>query len=259
MLKSVLSLAFLLIASGVGVAAAEPPTAEKPYELVNPPHPTSDPSKVEVIEFFWYGCPHCYHFEPHVKAWLKTKPDNVVFIRQPAIFNAHWAAHAKAFFTAETLGVLDKVHDDFYDSIQNKRQALESEEDLAKFFAAHGVSEDDFHKAYKSFSVDAKMRQATTLAPSYGVTGTPTLIVNGKYRVSALKAGTVEESHRKMIETTNALIAQESAAIPAEKPASAPASEPAPQAAQPEAAAKPAEAQGAAKSAKTKGHAKPAK
>ncbi len=209
-LKSLLSLVFLLFVSTAGLAAEAPKAADagEAYELVKPPRPTADPSKVEVIEFFWYGCPHCYHFEPHVKAWLKTKPANVVFIRQPAVFNPHWAAHAKAFFTAESLGVLDKVHDDFYDAIQNKKQTLESEADLAKFFADHGVKEDDFHKAYKSFAVDAKMRQAQTLAPSYGIDGTPALIVNGKYRIGAGKA----KSFEKMIETANALIKQESAA-----------------------------------------------
>ena len=129
-----------------------------------------------------------------------------MFIRQPAIFNAHWAAHAKAFFTAESLGVLDKVHDDFYDAIQNKHETLESEADLAKFFVAHGVKEEDFHKAYKSFAVDAKMRQAETLAPSYGIDGTPALVVNGKYRIGAAKA----KSFEKMIETANALIKMES-------------------------------------------------
>ncbi|MFZ4701138.1 MAG: thiol:disulfide interchange protein DsbA/DsbL [Candidatus Methylumidiphilus sp.] len=213
MLKLVLSLAFLLCAFTVAGVAAEPPkagadNAELAYDLVTPPHPTADPSKIEVLEFFWYGCPHCYHFEPHIKDWLKTKPDYVVFKRQPAIFNAHWAAHAKAFFTAESLGVLDKVHDDLYDAIQNKKETLESEEDLAKFFAAHGVKEEDFHKAYKSFAVDAKMRQAEALAPSYGIDGTPALVINGKYRIGAAKA----KSFDKMIETANALIKQESAA-----------------------------------------------
>jgi thiol:disulfide interchange protein DsbA len=201
MLKPLLSVIVLL-----GLAFAS--VAEEGYELVKPPQPTVDPAKIEVMEFFWYGCPHCYHFEPHVKAWLKTKPDNVVFIRQPAIFNAHWGAHAKAFFTAESLGVLDKMHDDFYDAIQNKKMALESEDDLAKFFAAHGVKEEDFHKAYKSFSVDAKMRQAEAMAPRYGVDGTPSLIVNGKYRIGAAQA----KSFEKMIEATNALIKLESAA-----------------------------------------------
>jgi thiol:disulfide interchange protein DsbA len=212
MLKSVLSLAFLLIASITAGVAAEAPdavAADKPlpYDRVTPAHPTNDPSKVEVTEFFWYGCPHCCHFEPYIKAWLKTKPDNVVFIRQPAVFNAHWAAHAKAFFTAESLGVLDKVHDDLYDAIQNKKEDLESEADLAKFFASHGVKEEEFHKAYKSFAVDAKMRQAEALGPSYGIDGTPALVVNGKYRIGAAKA----KSFDTMIETANALIKQESA------------------------------------------------
>jgi thiol:disulfide interchange protein DsbA len=176
------------------------------YELVNPPQPTVDPSKVEVMEFFWYGCPHCYHFEPDLNAWLKKKPDNVVFIRQPAVFNARWAAHAKAFYTAEVLGVLDKVHADLYDAIQNKKQALESEADLAKFFAEHGVAEADFHKAYKSFAVDTKMRQAETMAARYGVTGTPNVIVNGKYRIAPQQA----KSFPRMITIMNALIEKES-------------------------------------------------
>jgi thiol:disulfide interchange protein DsbA len=243
MLKSVLSLAFLLAFSATGIAAEAPKAAEggEGYELVKPPHPTSDPSKIEVLEFFWYGCPHCYHFEPHIKTWLKTKPNNVVFIRQPAAFNQHWAAHAKAFFTAEALGVLDKVHDDFYDRIQNKKEVLESEADLAKFFVEHGVKEDDFHNAYKSFAVDTKMRQATLLAPSYGIDGTPTLIVNGKYRVGAGKS----KSFEQMLEVTNALIKQESAALPAAKPAPAAAT------ATPENAAKPAETKAKPKSAKS--------
>jgi thiol:disulfide interchange protein DsbA len=194
--------------------AAGTPEEFKPgtdYDLVNPPQPTADPSKVEVMEFFWYGCPHCYHFEPDLNAWLKKKPDSVAFIRQPAVFNEHWAAHAKAFFTAEALGVLDKMHADFYDAIQNQKQTLESEDDLAKFFGEHGVADADFRKAYKSFAVDAKMRQAMGLAAKYGVTGTPSLIVNGKYLVSPGKA----KSFPRMIEITNALITQESGAAKA--------------------------------------------
>jgi thiol:disulfide interchange protein DsbA len=178
------------------------------YELVNPPQPTADPSKIEVMEFFWYGCPHCYHFEPDLNAWLKTKPANVVFIRQPAVFNARWAAHAKAYFTAEALGVVEKMHADFYDAIQNKKQALESEDDLAKFFTAHGVNEADFRRAYKSFAVDAKMRQAQNMGPRYGITGTPALIVNGKYRIGGEKAKTFAN----MIAIMRKLIDKESAA-----------------------------------------------
>lgn len=200
-------LLMILSASCLITVHAEEFKAGTDYDLVNPPQPTANPDKVEVMEFFWYGCPHCYHFEPDLNAWLKTKPASVEFIRQPAVFNEHWAAHAKAFFTAEALGVLDKMHADFYDAIQNKKETLESEEDLAQFFKAHGVAESDFHKAYASFAVDSKMRQATILAPKYGINGTPSLVVNGKYLISGGKA----KSFPRMIEITNALIKKESA------------------------------------------------
>lgn len=209
MVKSVFSFILLFFLS-FNLLAAEPAKAEAAnlgYEKVEPPQPTANPAKVEVIEFFWYGCPHCYHFEPDLNAWLQTKPENVTFIRQPAVFNPHWAAHAKAYFTAEALGVLDKMHADFYDSIQNKKMKLESEEELAKFFQEHGVAEADFHKAYKSFSVDTKMRQAEAMAARYGVTGTPALIVNGKYRIT----GSLAKTFANMISITNSLIKQESA------------------------------------------------
>ena len=138
--------------------------ADEGYETVTPAQPVQNADKVEVIEFFWYGCPHCYSLEPSMVAWLKTKPANVEFIRQPAVFSDLWGKHAKAFFTAEALGVSEKIHADFFDAIQNKNQKLASEDELAKFFAAHGVKEDDFRAAYNSFGVDAKMRQAETMA-----------------------------------------------------------------------------------------------
>ncbi len=175
------------------------------YETLSPAQPTHNPDKIEVIEFFWYGCPHCYSFEPVLEKWVKELPSNVEFIRQPAVFSDLWGKHAKAYFTAEALGVVDKVHADFFDALQNKKQNLETEEQLAKFYVAHGVKESDFHDAYNSFLVDAKMRQATTTASRYGVTGVPAVIVNGKYKTTGPLAG----SHEKMIEVINQLIQQE--------------------------------------------------
>lgn len=180
--------------------------AEGGYEPVSPAQPVQNPDKIEVIEFFWYGCPHCYSLEPSMAAWLKTKPANVEFIRQPAIFSDLWGKHAKAFFTAEALGVGEKVHADFFDAIQNKKQKLTSEDDLAKFFAAHGVKDEDFRAAYSSFLVDAKMRQAETMAARYGITGVPAIVVNGKYRVTA----TTAKSQENIVNVTNQLIQQES-------------------------------------------------
>jgi thiol:disulfide interchange protein DsbA len=176
------------------------------YETLSPAQPTHNPNKVEVIEFFWYGCPHCYSFEPLLEKWVKNLPKNVEFIRQPAVFSDLWGKHAKAYFTAEALGVVDKIHADFFDAIQNKKQNLETEDQLAKFFVAHGVKEQDFHDTYSSFVVDAKMRQATTTASRYGITGVPAVVINGKYKTNGPLAG----SHEKMLEVMNQLIQQES-------------------------------------------------
>ena len=180
--------------------------AEGGYEPVTPPQPVQNPDKIEVIEFFWYGCPHCYHFEPELAAWLKSKPANVEFIRQPAVFSDLWAKHAKAFYTAEVLGVEDKLHADFFDAIQNKKQKLVTEDELAKFFVEHGVKEAEFHSAYNSFGVDAKMRQAEGMGKRYGITGVPSLIINGKYRVTGPSA----KSQENMLPVANELIKQES-------------------------------------------------
>lgn len=176
------------------------------YEVLSPAQPTRDPAKVEVIEFFWYGCPHCYALEPYMEKWLKNKPANVDFIRQPAIFNDLWGKHAKAYFTAEVLGVVDKIHHDFFEVVQSKKQKLDTEDQLAKFFAEHGVKEEDFHTAYNSFAVDAKMRQATPMTGRYGVTGVPAIIINGKYKTNGPLAG----SQEKIMEVMNKLIKQES-------------------------------------------------
>jgi len=178
------------------------------YEVLTPPQPTLHADKIEVIEFFWYGCPHCYSFEPELAKWLKTLPKNVEFIRQPAVFNELWGKHAKAYFVAEALGVVDKVHADFFDAIQNKKEKLDTEDALAKFFSAHGVDEARFHEAYNSFAVDSKMRQAPVIAGRYGITGVPAVIINGKYLTNGPLAG----SHEKMIEIMNSLIRQENTA-----------------------------------------------
>ncbi len=179
------------------------------YETLPTAQPTHDPAKIEVIEFFWYGCPHCYSFEPVLEKWIKSlPPKNVEVIRQPAVFSDLWGKHAKAYFTAEALNVVDKVHADFFDAIQNKKQHLETEDQLAKFFVAHGVNETEFHNAFNSFLVDAKMRQATDMVTRYGITGVPAIIINGKYKTNGPLAG----SNEKMIEVMNHLIEQESKA-----------------------------------------------
>jgi len=178
------------------------------YQTLSPAQPTQNQDKVEVIEFFWYGCPHCYSLEPEMKKWLKTKPANVEFIRQPAIFSSLWGKHAKAYLVAEALGVVDKVHDDFFDAIQTKKLKLTSEDQLAKFFVEHGVDETQFRNTFNSFLIDSKLRQAKAMAPRYGITGVPALIINGKYKTN----GPLAKSHENMIKVMDQLIQQESQA-----------------------------------------------
>lgn len=209
MLKTAISLVFLSCFSLSGVfAQTDVPKykAGNGYELVKPSQPTQDPDKVEVIEFFWYGCPHCYRFEPILDNWQKNLPENVAFVRQPAIFGRKWAMHAKAYFTADALGIVDKVHKDLFDAIQNKKQKLQTEEELAAFFAERGVSETEFRNAFSSFIVDTKMRQAGSVSARYGVTGVPAIIVNGRYRTGGSEANGLS----KVTDVIDFLIAKES-------------------------------------------------
>lgn len=159
------------------------------YERVTPPQPTRDPSKVEVLELFWYGCPHCYRLEPYLHRWLKKKPDYVNFVRVPAIFRKEWIPHAKAFYAAEALGVLDKINTPLFDAIHLGKRKFSTKEQLADFFAEQGVDRDAFLKTFDSFAVNAKTRNAKALTGRYGIRGVPALIVNGKYRVSGRRAG----------------------------------------------------------------------
>lgn len=197
-------LVFLLFISFSTLSQAE----SLGYETLSPAQPTQNQDKIEIIEFFWYGCPHCYSFEPVLSEWLKTLPDNVEFIRQPAIFSSLWGKHAKAYFVAEALGVVDKVHTDFFDAIQNKKEKLKTEDQLATFFVAHGVDETKFRDTFNSFLIDTKVRQAKAMAPRYGITGVPAIIINGKYKTN----GPLAKSQENMIEVMNRLIKQESQA-----------------------------------------------
>ena len=158
------------------------------YTEIKNPVRTNDPSKIEVTEIFWYGCPHCYALEPMVQAWKKDMPADVDFQYMPAVFGRGWLAHAKAYYIADILGVEDKLRADLFNAIHVERRRLNSEDDLAEFFANYGVNEDDFRKLYDSFSVNSRLSQADAKIRAYGARGVPGVIVNGKYLVSAQTA-----------------------------------------------------------------------
>jgi protein dithiol oxidoreductase (disulfide-forming) len=192
----------LLLPLAVSVAwSAEEFMEGTHYTRLESPQPTSDPDKIEVVEMFSYACPHCFHLDPYINEWLKSKPDDVVFIRLPVVFRPSWEPLAKAYFTAELLGVLDKTHSALFDAIHVKNQKFEDEAALRDFFVSQGVDPKDFDKTYNSFAVAVKVNHAKLMTRRYAITGVPTLIVNGKY-----SAGGEDENVLKVVDY---LIAQE--------------------------------------------------
>lgn len=183
------------------------------YELIDPPQPTDTPGKVEVVDVFWYGCPHCYRFLPAMEAYEANKPDYVVIRRMPAIFRQNWEIHARAFYTASLLDIVDRIHRPLFEAIHEKQQRLDTRESLREFFLAHGADGEAFDKTFDSFAVETLLRKSTVMQGRYGVRGTPSVIVNGKYRVSASLAGGYEQ----MVQVADALAAREHKATLAAK------------------------------------------
>ncbi len=177
------------------------------YERIVPAQPTSTVNKVEVLEIFWYGCPHCFRFEPYVERWLRKKPDNAQFVRMPGVFRPSWENHARAYYTAKLLGVFEKVHKPLFNAIHLQKRKMNTEEALAEFFSKHaGIDKAEFIKTFHSFAVETRLRRAKTMVARYGIDGVPAVIVNGKYRVSASTAG----SNSEMLKVINFLVEKES-------------------------------------------------
>jgi thiol:disulfide interchange protein DsbA len=190
-----------------GLAVAAPTYKEKiHYERVLPAQPTTTGDKVEVVEMFWYGCPHCNSLEPYVNRWVKKKPAQAEFVRMPAIFRPEWELHARAYYTAEILGVLEKTHAAMFEAIHQQKRRLSTDAEIQKLFAEHGVSTEDFNRVFRSFAVEAKIRRAKDMSERYGIRGVPALIVNGKYRTGAQLAG----GNANIFRVVDYLVVQES-------------------------------------------------
>lgn len=178
-------------------AEEAPPSARfrlgEHYRRLSPTQPTSsDPERVEVAEIFWYGCPHCYELEPHIAEWAASKPDSISFVRIPATWNPQVRLHARAFYTAEALGVRDEMHDAFFDEIHRNRNPLATRDALAELFGRFGVEREAFDGAFDSYDVHAKVRRAEELGRRYRITGVPSIVINGKYVSDAELAGGYE-------------------------------------------------------------------
>lgn len=153
----------------------------KHFTRVQIPQPTESASKVEVIEFFWYGCPHCADFEPVLKAWVKKLPADVSFRKVPAVFSPTWGEGARLYYTLEAMGLLDKLHDAVFNAMVKQKMRLHEEKVLGDWIAGQGVDRKQFMDMYKSFSVDGKVKRAFEMTQEFGFGGVPVVIVGGKY------------------------------------------------------------------------------
>ena len=208
-------LALIIPFSMLGTLHAGDFVEGKQYVALSNPQPTSTEDMVEVVELFWYGCPHCYELEPFISDWRASKPEDVEFVRMPAILGKGWELLAKAYYTAELLNVMDKVHPALFHAMHKDRQKFKSEADVQALFSNQGVSSDDFKNTFNSFAVAVKINHAREMTRRYAITGVPTIIVNGKYSTSGSLAG----GNQKIIEVLNYLVDRERSTLDAAAPA----------------------------------------
>jgi len=207
MLKNLMLSLSLLVFTPL-LATAQNYVEGENYDLISPAVRTADPARIEVVEFFWYGCGHCYNFEPLITAWKKTLADDVDFQGSPAIWNKPMELHARAFYTAQVLGVFDTMHPALFQAMNVDHKKLANEDEIQALFVANGVAAEDFSKAFNSFGVSSQVKQAAARAKAAKITGTPALMVDGKYHVSTRKAG----SQADMLKVSDFLIEKERAA-----------------------------------------------
>jgi thiol:disulfide interchange protein DsbA len=210
-MRNLILSAVLVTASlfGMTAQAAEPIEAGKQYVELSSAVPVSEPGKIEVVEMFWYGCPHCYAFEPTINPWAEKLPADVHFVRIPAMFGGPWDAHGQLFLTLQSMGVENKVHSAVFNAIQKEHKKLTTPDEMAEFVATQGVDKDKFLATFNSFAIKGQIVAAKELAKKYEITGVPTLIVNGKYRFDLGSAGGPEQT----LQVADQLIAKERAAV----------------------------------------------
>lgn len=204
MLRTLLTLLTTLALSLMPTAQA----AEwgKDYVDITPAQPVEAPrGKVEVIEFFWYRCPHCADLEPELEAWIKRQPPHVVVRRQPAVLNDSWLPLTRAYYALEAVGQLERLHAEVFKAIHRERIDLNDPNTFFDWAAARGVDRRKLAEAYNSFSVNAKAARAKQLSARYKITGVPAFVVNGKFQTSAYLTG----GHKELFRVLDALIEQE--------------------------------------------------
>jgi thiol:disulfide interchange protein DsbA len=183
----------------VALLLAPPLATAQRYTELKPPQPTEAGGKIEVVEFFWYGCIHCYNLEPALEGWLKKLPPDAQFRRVPAVFNPRWEHDARIFYAFEALKLLDRLHRPFFDAIHQDRLRTDDPKALAQWLQKQGVDAQKFSDVMKSFSVHSRTQRAKLMTAGYKIDGTPAIAVDGRYTVSAGEG---------MLETVSQLIDQ---------------------------------------------------
>lgn len=184
--------------------ASTPSTfAAERYKTLEGPKPGDDADTIEVREFFWYGCPHCDNFRHHIAEWKEDVPEGVTFTHVPAIFRPSWEVHARAFYAAKIMGVLDRFHHPMFKAIHDEGRNLQSAEAIGAFVAELDIDRDQFVETMNSFAVNTRIKRAKRLQSAYGVRGTPSVVIDGRYVISAGDAGSFDN----MIEIINERVA----------------------------------------------------
>ena len=202
-MKKLLVLLFLVF--GSTALLAEDYKEGTHYQALTP-QATDSGDKIEVLEFFWYGCPHCYSFEPYVQSWKKSMPANVVFKRVPAMFRPEWEIQARAYYALSNMNVIEDVHGKIFKAINKDKKRLNTLDQIADFVAKNGVDKQRFKNEYNSFVVDGMVRKAKKKQKAYKIQGVPAIAVNGKYTTGGSMAG----SYDNLIKVMDYLIQKES-------------------------------------------------
>jgi len=189
MISNRITTALKFAAFGILLATFAGTSSAAPYVPVDPPQNTADSEKVEVLEFFWLGCPHCYQFEPAIEAWKADKPDYVAFVREAPPLNPSWENHSRGFYAAQIAGYEQEFVVAMFKAIHVNKKRMRDPEKIAELAAGLGMDKEKFLKSMESFGVRAKVKRAIQLAKGAGVQGVPSILINGKYRTGGRMAG----------------------------------------------------------------------
>ncbi len=196
-----------VLVAALGLAVAVPASAQQPvradidYRVIKP-QPVAAADRIEVIDFFWYGCPHCNNLQPALERWISRKPADVVIRRIPAILRDSWAPHARIYYTLEALGEAERLHQRVYHGYHVEELHMSKPEVMSAWAVRNGIDRERWEQAYNSPEVQRRVEEAAKLTRAYQITGTPSLVVNGRY----LTSGNMAESLNAIVAITEGLV-----------------------------------------------------